>query len=203
MTSDDNGSGGWEQDPVAAHWEKLRKLSRPSGSAHTGSAKDKSTSDGLSPAPVTQRQPFNPRRRRRGSKPQRMKTRYDGRLDRSYRDPGQFGDLVHREISRNGWNRNFAVSALKGNWASIVGENMAQHTTVVMYKEKERQLHIECDSTAWATNLRLMQTMILQTIAKKIGGDVVAELRIYGPRPPSWRKGRYHVPGRGPRDTYG
>jgi len=132
-----------------------------------------------------------------------MKTRYDGRPDRSYRDPGVFGELVQREIRRNGWNRNFAVGTLKGNWAGIVGEDVARHTTVAMYKEKERQLHIECDSTAWATNLRLMQSMILQTIARKVGPDVVAELRIYGPRPPNWRKGRYHVKGRGPRDTYG
>lgn len=203
MNSQNESPDQWEQDPVADHWEKLRKLSRSPGSAKTGSAEGKSLGDGLSPASVPQRQPFNPRRRRKGSKPQQMKTRYDGRLDRSYRDPGQFGDLVHREIHRNGWKRNFAVGALRDNWVSIVGENMAQHTTVVMYKEKERQLHIECDSTAWATNLRLMQTMILHTIAKKIGSDVVAELRIYGPRPPSWRKGRYHVPGRGPRDTYG
>lgn len=185
-------------DPVAEQWEKLRRLSRSAGKDAKGTA----ASDGLSPTPVPPRTPYNPRRRR-GRKPEKMKTRYDGRMDRSYRDPGQFGDLVQREIRRNGWNRNFAVGTLKGNWAGIVGEDVARHTWVVMYKEKERQLHIECDSTAWATNLRLMQTMILQTIAKKVGGDVVAELRIYGPRPPSWRKGRYHVKGRGPRDTYG
>lgn len=178
-------------DPVAAQWEKLRGLSGPA----------KKTGDDLSASPVPLRQPFNPRRR--GAKPKRMKTRYDGRMDRSYRDPGLFGDLVQREVRRNGWNRNFAVGTIRGNWEGIVGEDVARHTRVVMYKEKERQLHIECDSTAWATNLRLMQTFILQTIAKKIGGDVVAELRIYGPRPPNWRKGRYHVKGRGPRDTYG
>lgn len=186
-----------EHDPVAAQWEKLRRLSKPApGASGTGKG------DGLSPAPVPQRQPFNPRRRR-GNRPRIMKTRYDGRPDRSYRDPGVFGELVQREIRRNGWNRNFAVGTLKGNWAGIVGEDVARHTTVAMYKEKERQLHIECDSTAWATNLRLMQSMILQTIARKVGPDVVAELRIYGPRPPNWRKGRYHVKGRGPRDTYG
>lgn len=182
-----------DHDPVAAQWEKLRRLARPATRGSSG--------DGLSPVPVPPRQPFNPRRR--GRRPERMKTRYDGRMDRSYRDPGVFGDLVQREIRRNGWNRNFAVGTLKGNWAGIVGDDVARHTKVVMYKEKERQLHIECDSTAWATNLRLMQTVILQTIARKVGGDVVAELRIYGPRPPSWRKGRLHVKGRGPRDTYG
>ena len=32
---------------------------------------------------------------------------------------------------------------------------------------------------------------------------VVTSLKIVGPVAPSWRKGRYHIAGRGPRDTYG
>jgi len=32
---------------------------------------------------------------------------------------------------------------------------------------------------------------------------VVSSLKIVGPLAPSWRKGRYHIAGRGPRDTYG
>lgn len=68
---------------------------------------------------------------------------------------------------------------------------------------KDKKLFITCDSTAWATNLRMMQKQILQVIAEKVGPDIIAELRIYGPQAPSWRKGPLHVKGRGPRDTYG
>lgn len=64
-------------------------------------------------------------------------------------------------------------------------------------------LFITCDSTAWATNLRLMQRRILQTISEMIGPNIITQLKIFGPKPPSWRKGRLHVKGRGPRDTYG
>jgi len=32
---------------------------------------------------------------------------------------------------------------------------------------------------------------------------VVNSLRITGPAAPSWKKGRLHIAGRGPRDTYG
>lgn len=141
--------------------------------------------------------------RRKGRRPRTMKTRYDGRLDRSYRDPGEFSELVQREIKRNGWGRNFAAGSLRSAWPEIVGENIGRHTHVVMYNEKKRQLHVESDSTAWATNLRLMQSTILKTIAARIGPDVVAELKIYGPKAPSWRHGPLHVKGRGPRDTYG
>lgn len=164
-----------ERDPVAERMEMLRAAAGKTG------------------RPV----------RKKGRRPRKMKTRYDGRPDRSYRDPGQFSDLVQREIKRNGWGRNFAAGSLRSAWPEIVGENIGRHTRVVMYNEKKRQLHVESDSTAWATNLRLMQSAILTTIAKRIGPDVVAELKIYGPKAPSWRHGPLHVKGRGPRDTYG
>jgi predicted nucleic acid-binding Zn ribbon protein len=32
---------------------------------------------------------------------------------------------------------------------------------------------------------------------------VVKRLKVLGPAAPSWRYGPRHVPGRGPRDTYG
>jgi predicted nucleic acid-binding Zn ribbon protein len=36
-----------------------------------------------------------------------------------------------------------------------------------------------------------------------VGDGVVTSLKITGPTGPSWRTGRYHIAGRGPRDTYG
>jgi len=49
----------------------------------------------------------------------------------------------------------------------------------------------------------MMQRQILQVIAEKVGPNIIVELKIFGPRAPSWRKGPLHVKGRGPRDTYG
>ena len=40
-------------------------------------------------------------------------------------------------------------------------------------------------------------------IAEEIGEGVVKQIIVKGPEKPSWRHGRYSVPGRGPRDTYG
>ena len=99
----------------------------------------------------------------------------------------QFADLAA------GWVTN--------HWAELVGEKIAQHTTIEMIKDKK--VFITCDSTAWATNLKYMQRTILQQIAAKVGPDVIDALRIYGPQTKSWRKGPLHVKGRGPRDTYG
>ena len=197
-------------DPIEDRLEMLKALSgRPTPRKDTGNGRDgvaasadaTSGNGGDTPGTAGRRTPYNPRRR--GRRPKRMKTRYDGRLDRSYRDPGVFNELVVKEIRRNGWSRNFAIGQLRSAWPEIVGENIAGHTRVVKYNEQKRHLHIESDSTAWATNLRLMQTTILQTIARRVGPDVVAELKIYGPKAPSWRHGPLHVSGRGPRDTYG
>lgn len=62
---------------------------------------------------------------------------------------------------------------------------------------------MSADSTAWATQLRMVQAQLLAKIAAAVGDGVVTALKITGPTAPSWRKGRRHIPGRGPRDTYG
>ncbi|PRQ11112.1 hypothetical protein C1Y63_08225 [Corynebacterium sp. 13CS0277] len=125
----------------------------------------------------------------------------DGRPLRNPRTPSALGGLIDQEISSRGWATPIASGWVHGHWDEVVGEKIAQHTRVEMFKDGT--LFITCDSTAWATNLRVMQRTILQTIAQKVGPGVVTKLNIFGPKAPSWRKGPLHVPGRGPRDTYG
>jgi predicted nucleic acid-binding Zn ribbon protein len=62
---------------------------------------------------------------------------------------------------------------------------------------------VQADSTAWATQLRLLQRQLLGRLAAGLGDGVVTRMRIHGPTAPSWRRGPRHVSGRGPRDTYG
>ncbi|MBP3088271.1 DUF721 domain-containing protein [Corynebacterium sp. sy017] len=112
-----------------------------------------------------------------------------------------FSSIVNREITTRGWKKELAGGWIISHWGDVVGHNVASHTTIEMLKNKE--LHISCDSTAWATNLRYMQHDILQKIAVEVGDNVVVKLHIYGPKAPTWRHGPLHVKGRGPRDTYG
>jgi predicted nucleic acid-binding Zn ribbon protein len=88
-----------------------------------------------------------------------------------------------------------------GRWARIVGEDVAVHATPVALEDAV--LTVRADSTAWATQLRLLQRQLLAKIAAGVGDGVVKRLKIQGPAAPSWRHGSRHVPGRGPRDTYG
>ncbi|MDO5669905.1 MAG: DciA family protein [Corynebacterium sp.] len=165
-----------EQDPVQAAFEAMQKVART---------------------------PQAPHKPRRNTTPPQLgrPTGKDGRRRRRPLDVDNLGSLLGREIDRRGWEKEIAGGWVYGNWQELVGEKIAQHTKVEMVKDKK--LFITCDSTAWATNLRMMQRQILQVIAEKIGPNIIVELRIFGPKAPSWRKGPLHVKGRGPRDTYG
>lgn len=88
-----------------------------------------------------------------------------------------------------------------GRWRTLVGEDIAEHTKPVALQDGE--LTVQAASTAWATQLRLLQRQILKRISDGVGRDVVRRIKVQGPAAPSWRYGPRHVQGRGPRDTYG
>lgn len=128
-------------------------------------------------------------------------TGQDGRAIPRAMRVNSFSSLLGKEIRRRDWSENMAYGWVMGNWEGLVGAKIAQHTEVKMIKDGE--VHIECDTTAWATQLKYMQATVLRSIAEKVRPDVITKLHVYGPKAPSWRKGPLHVPGRGPRDTYG
>lgn len=117
------------------------------------------------------------------------------------RDPQTLGAATRDLTRRRGWSPRVAEGAVFGQWETVVGEQIAAHATPVTLREGV--LTVAAESTAWATQLRMVQAQLLAKIAAAVGDGVVSTLKITGPTAPSWRKGRYHVPGRGPRDTYG
>lgn len=117
------------------------------------------------------------------------------------RDPQPLGRLAARLAADRGWNSQLTTGQLFGRWGAIVGEDVAEHAQPVSLREGE--LTIQAESTAWATQLRLLQRQLLAKIAAGVGNGVVKRLKVHGPSTPSWRYGPRHVRGRGPRDTYG
>jgi predicted nucleic acid-binding Zn ribbon protein len=117
------------------------------------------------------------------------------------RDPQLLGGLASAIARSSGWSEKFAEGTVFGRWPAVVGDDVASHCVPTALRE--RVLHVSAESTAWATQLRMLQSQILARIAAAVGDGVVTGLRITGPAAPSWRKGDRHVPGRGPRDTYG
>jgi predicted nucleic acid-binding Zn ribbon protein len=117
------------------------------------------------------------------------------------RDPQLFGDVLQRLMKARGWERPRAEATVFGAWEKVVGPDIAKHSRPV--KLDAGVLTVEAESTAWATQLRLLTGRLLKSIAAEVGHNVVTRLNIHGPAAPSWAKGPRRVQGRGPRDTYG
>jgi predicted nucleic acid-binding Zn ribbon protein len=117
------------------------------------------------------------------------------------RDPQPLGRLTRELAKKRGWSAQVAEGTVLGQWTSVVGHQIADHATPTALTEGV--LSVEAESTAWATQLRMIQAQLLAKIAAAVGNGVVTSLKITGPAAPSWRKGPRHIAGRGPRDTYG
>ena len=117
------------------------------------------------------------------------------------RDPQPLGRLASRIAVDRGWTERLQGGQVFGRWAKLVGEDVAEHAKPIALSDGE--LTVQASSTAWATQLRLLQRDLLKRIAAGVGHGVVKRLKIKGPDAPSWRHGPRHAPGRGPRDTYG
>jgi predicted nucleic acid-binding Zn ribbon protein len=117
------------------------------------------------------------------------------------RDPQRFGSLISGVSKTRGWDKKVGEGTVLGCWDTVVGPDVAAHAQAVSLREQV--LYVSAESTAWATQLRLMQRQLLAKINAAVGQGVVTKLNITGPAAPSWRKGPLHVSGRGPRDTYG
>jgi predicted nucleic acid-binding Zn ribbon protein len=117
------------------------------------------------------------------------------------RDPQPFGAVINQLMQQRGWQKPAAEAKLFGMWSTVVGAELAEHCRPV--KLEDGELSVEAESTAWATQLRLLAGKLLGRIAGELGSGVVTKLNIRGPVTPSWVKGPKRVRGRGPRDTYG
>lgn len=117
------------------------------------------------------------------------------------RDPQPVGRVLERLTRERKWRAHLANGSVFGEWAQLVGAEVAEHAQPVALKNGE--LTVQADSTAWATQLRLLQGQLINKIAAGIGPGVVKRIKINGPTRPSWRHGPRHIAGRGPRDTYG
>lgn len=118
------------------------------------------------------------------------------------RDPQLLDNTLGRLVRDHGWGLDLRVHGLFGRWAELVGEEIASHCTPESFVDG--RLLVRTDSTAWATQLRLLSPQILQRLTEELGAGAVTTIDVQGPHAPSWTKGRRTVRGaRGPRDTYG
>lgn len=118
------------------------------------------------------------------------------------KDPQPLSDLLTNLIQEREWKSGIAEGTLFSSWVDIVGPEIAQHATPISLLEGV--LVIQTSSTAWATQLRIVEPEILSTIQSSAPGALVDSIKTIGPHTPSWKRGIRTIRGaKGPRDTYG
>lgn len=118
------------------------------------------------------------------------------------RDPQTVASSIDRLVAERGWSAPVAVGGVIGRWDAVVGAETAAHCRPESFADGV--LTVRTDSTAWATQLRLLLPALLRRLAEEVGEAVVQKVVVRGPSAPSWRRGQRVAPGsQGPRDTYG
>ena len=118
------------------------------------------------------------------------------------RDPQGVASVINRLVADRGWSEPVAVGGVLGRWDEVVGPEIAAHCRPVSFEESV--LTVSADSSAWATQVRLLVPTLLRRLEEEVGPGTVQRVVVRGPAAPSWKKGPRVAPGsQGPRDTYG
>jgi predicted nucleic acid-binding Zn ribbon protein len=122
------------------------------------------------------------------------------------RDPQPLDSTIGRLIAEQGWGTDVRVHGVFSRWDAIVGQSVAHHVRPVGFTREADggRLVVQTDSTAWATQMRLLAATVVRRLNQELGDGTVTVIDVQGPAGLSWKKGRRSVrDGRGPRDTYG
>jgi predicted nucleic acid-binding Zn ribbon protein len=116
-------------------------------------------------------------------------------------DPQPLVSAIGGLLDTRGWQQQAAMGSVFGRWAEIVGHDLAAHTRPDSFADGE--LAVTADSTAWATQVRLLASVLVRRLNAELGDGSVRRVKVRGPAPPRQRGG-WRVPGsKGPGDTYG
>jgi predicted nucleic acid-binding Zn ribbon protein len=118
------------------------------------------------------------------------------------RDPQLLDSTIGRLIAEQGWSTDVRVHGVFTRWEHLVGRDVALHCTPESYTDGK--LTVRTDSTAWATQMKLLAPTVLRRLNGELGDGTVTVIDVQGPTGPTWKRGLRSVrDGRGPRDTYG
>ncbi|MGC5009944.1 DUF721 domain-containing protein [Streptosporangium sp. DT93] len=139
---------------------------------------------------------------KRGQLPRREPRRRASGQRRDSGDPQLFGRAIADLLADRGWEQPVAVGGVFGRWQQIVGADMAAHTRPETFADGE--VLVVADSTAWATQVRLLAPTLVRRLNEELGDGTVQRVKVRGPQNGPRRNGGLRVTGsRGPGDTYG
>lgn len=139
------------------------------------------------------------RRKKRDDRPR------DARVSGAHpddRDPQPLGAQVERLVADHGWELELRVRGVFARWPELVGADVGGHCTPESFVDG--QLVVRADSTAWATQLKLLAPTLVRRLNEELGDGTVTLIDVLGPHLPKGPRGRRRTrDSRGPRDTYG
>ncbi|MCG5215630.1 DciA family protein [Streptosporangium soli] len=139
---------------------------------------------------------------KRGQLPRREPRRKAAGPRRDASDPQLFGRAIRDLLADRGWEQDVAVGGVFGRWKEIVGPDLAAHTRPETFAEGE--VIVSADSTAWATQVRLLAPTLVRRLNEELGDNTVQRVKVRGPqRGPAQTRGLRVTGSRGPGDTYG
>lgn len=120
-----------------------------------------------------------------------------GRTGRPYRqperggDPRPFGAAIRDLLAERGWEQQAAVGGVFGNWARIVGREVAEHTAPTAFEDGE--VVVAADSAAWAQQVRLLAPTLVRRLNEELGDGTVRRVKVQGPASATGRTGGWRV----------
>ncbi|HEY7486372.1 MAG TPA: DciA family protein [Streptosporangiaceae bacterium] len=104
-------------------------------------------------------------------------------------DPRPFGAAIRDLLAERGWEQQAAIGGVFGNWAQIVGKEVAQHTKPTAFDDGE--VVVVADSAAWAQQVRLLAPTLVRRLNEELGDGTVRRVKVQGPastrRTGGWR----------------
>ncbi|MFZ8925655.1 MAG: DUF721 domain-containing protein, partial [Candidatus Nanopelagicales bacterium] len=112
------------------------------------------------------------------------------------RDPKTLDTVLQGWLRDHGYESQVGSGSLIARWPEIVGDQVADHVTPDSVQETDagRELILRADSTAWATQVRILIPQIHGRIATLLGAGVVDRIKVMGPAPPKREMGSRRVP---------
>lgn len=94
-------------------------------------------------------------------------------------DPEPISDVLGGLLADQGWRERAAIGAVFGRWDQIVGPDLAGHTRPESFADGE--VVVRADSTAWATQVRLLAPTLVKRLNEELGHGTVATVKVTGP----------------------
>src|SRR6202012_3284126 len=96
-------------------------------------------------------------------------------------DPQLLTSAIDGLLEGRGWQQRAAMGSVFGRWAEIVGADLAGSTQPDSFAHGE--LAVTADSTAWATQVRLLAPMLVKRLNAELGDGSVLRVKVRRPLP--------------------